>query len=290
MNENNLEYLKKTLDGLGFGSRLNDVLETAIRREMPAFSLGITSERRPLDAKDINAPRTDHLSFAINFNRSKDSDMYFLNTYDVTLQKAGNPIAVSQRFDLARDHRITALQAHKLLSGLSLEKEVFLRGREDDRQPGTQPEKVNMWFKLSLDITDAYGNHPLRTFRPEYGYDLIDALDRYPLKGLATPDKMNAAHTALRNGNYVHTELTIGKKNVPVSIAANPQMKTIDIYDKNMVEIRDEVIFPEKTAARGNAKQQQASTENPTQKAGQGAEALPWEQEPEQQTGYARGR
>lgn len=289
MNEDNLEYLKKTLDGLGFGNRLNDVLETAIRREMPAFSLGITSERRPLDAKDINAPRTDHLSFAINFNRSKDSDTYFLNTYDVTLQKAGNPIAISQRFDLARDHRITALQAHKLLSGLSLKKEVFLRSR-DEQQRGGQPDKVNMWFKLNLDITDAYGNHPLRTFRPEYGYDLIDALDKYPLKGLATPEKMNAAHAALRNGNYVHTELTIGKKNVPVSIAANPQMKTIDIYDKNMVEIRDEVIFPEKAAARDNAKQQQPATENPAQKTGQGAEALPWEQEPEQQTGQKRGR
>lgn len=95
MIENNLEYLKKTLDGLGFGSKLNDVLENAIRREMPAFSLGISSERRPLDAKDLNAARTDHLAFKINFNRSKDSDMYFLNNYEVTLRKANNPIAVS---------------------------------------------------------------------------------------------------------------------------------------------------------------------------------------------------
>lgn len=290
MNENNLEYLKKTLDGLGFGSRLNDVLETAIRRELPAFSLGITSERRPLDARDTAAPRTDHLSFAINFNRSKDSDMYFLNTYDVTLRKADNPVAVSQRFDLARDHRITALQAHKLLSGLSLEKEVFLRGRDDNQQQGAQPEKVNMWFKLNLDITDAYGNHPLRTFRPEYGYDLIEALDKYPIKGLATPDKMNEAHIALRNGNYVHAELTIGKKNVPVSIAANPQMKTIDIYDKNRMEIRDEVIFPEKAAARKNEQQQHAAPESRSQNTGQVAEPLPWEQQPEPQTGQKRGR
>ncbi|MGJ1311701.1 hypothetical protein ACS126_06450 [Sphingobacterium lactis] len=290
MNENNLEYLKKTLDGLGFGTRLNDVLETAIRREMPAFSLGITSERRPLDTKDMNAPRTDHLSFAINFNRSKDSDMYFLNTYDVTLRKADNPIAMSQRFDLARDHRITALQAHKLLSGLSLEKEVFLRGRDDGQQQGTQPDKVNMWFKLNLDITDAYGNHPLRTFRPEYGYDLADALGKYPLKGLDTPEKLQEAQADLRNGNYVHTELTIGKKNIPVSIAANPQMKTIDIYDKNRVEIRDEAIFPERAAARDKEKQLQSAAENPAHHTGRQAEPLPWEQEPEQQADQKRGR
>ncbi|WP_141202031.1 hypothetical protein [Sphingobacterium cellulitidis] len=290
MNENNLEYLKKTLDGLGFGSRLNDVLETAIRRELPTFSLGITSQRRPLEARDAGAPRTDHLSFAINFNRSRDSDMYFLNTYDVTLRSANNPVAISQRFDLARDHRITALQAHKLLSGLSLEKEVFLRGRDDNQQQGAQPEKVNMWFKLNLDITDAYGNHPLRTFRPEYGYDLIDALHKYPIKGLATPEKMNEAHVALRNGNYVQAELTIGKKNIPVSIAANPQMKTIDIYDRNMVEIRDEIIFPEKAATKERERQQQQTPETPSQNTGQVAEALPWEQEAGQEKDQKRGR
>jgi len=37
MNENNVEYLKKTLENLGFGTKLNEVLETAIRREMPTF-------------------------------------------------------------------------------------------------------------------------------------------------------------------------------------------------------------------------------------------------------------
>src|SRR5690606_11063866 len=119
MNENNFEYLKKTLDGLGFGSKLNDVLENAIRREMPSFSLGISSQRKPLEVTDPNAARTDHLSFKINFNRSKDNDVYFLNSYDVTLSKANNPMVLSQNFDLARDHRISALQAHKLMSGLA---------------------------------------------------------------------------------------------------------------------------------------------------------------------------
>lgn len=289
MNENNLEYLRKTLDGLGFGTKLNDVLETAIRREMPKFSLGITSQRRPLDAKDPAAPRTDHLSFSINFNRSRDSDMYFLNSYDVTLRQANSPVPRSQNFDLARDHRITALQAHKLLSGLSLEKEVFLRSRDEAQQQGAPSEKIPIWFRLNLDITDAYGNHPLRTFRPEYGYDLAEALAKYPLKGLDTPEKMQEAQTVLRNGNYFHTELTIGKKNVPVAIAANAQIKTIDIYDRNMVEIRDETIFPERAKAKQEAAKQESAAENSTAQ-GRTAEPLPWQQEPGQETGQKRGR
>jgi hypothetical protein len=216
--------------------------------------------------------------------------MYFLNSYDVTLQQQGNPIPRSQRFDLTRDHRITALQAHKLLSGLSLEKEVFPRAKkEQDQQPDTPSEKIRMWFKLNLDVTDAYGNHPLRTFRPEYGYDLGEALAKYPIKGLDTPEKMQEAQTALRNGNYFHGEMAIGKKNVPVSIAANPQMKTIDIYDKDMAEIRDEVIFPEKEATREKGSRQ-AATQAPAQNAAEQPERVPWQQEPEVETGRKRGR
>ncbi|NGM71662.1 hypothetical protein [Sphingobacterium sp. SGL-16] len=289
MNENNFEYLKKTLDGLGFGSKLNEVLEHAIRREMPSFSLGISSLRRPLDAKDNNAARTDHLAFKLNFNRAKDTDTYFLNSYDVSLRNGNNPAVVSQSFDLARDHRITALQAHKLMSGLALEKEVFLRSKDDNQDAAKQPEKVNMWFKLNLDITDAFGNHPLRTFRPEYGYNLTEALAKYPIKELDTPEKMKQALETLKGGNYLHADILIGKKNVPVSIVANPQMKTIGIYDKNMMEIRDETIFPERVSKQKMVNNQ--SLESSTNKnAVQAQETTPWEQNPEHQPTQKRSR
>jgi len=289
MNENNLEYLKKTLEGLGFSSKLNDVLENAIRREMPSFSLGIGSLRKPLDTTDLNAARTDHLAFTLNFNRSKDGDMYFLNNYDVILKKVNNSIAISQTFDLARDHRITAVQAHKLLSGLAFEKEVFLRNKEENQETAKQPEKTNMWFKLNLDVTDAFGNHPLRTFRPEYGYDIAEAIGKYPIKGLDKADKLQEAITALKNGNYLHAEIMIGKKTVPVSIVANPQMKTIDIYDKNRVELRDETIFAGKVVKEKLNATQEMDSPN-SQKLQKQQETQPWEQDANQQQTQRRSR
>lgn len=289
MNENNLEYLKKTLEGLGFGTKLNDVLERAIRREMPNFSLGIATQHRPLESRDIRAPLTENLSFTLNFNRSKDSDMYFLNNYNVALHQKGNPIAREQTFDLERDYRITALQAYKLLSGLSFEKEVYLRNKaEEGREPGRPQEKTPIWFKLNLDITDAYGNHPLRTFRPEYGYNIREALAKYPLKGQTTPEKIEEAVKTLSNGYYFQEDLQIGKKYIPVSIAANPQMKTLDIYDKDMVEIRDEVIFPEKARVKVAESQQSPAKDRTASQAVQPEQ--PWVQEPEQETGNKRGR
>lgn len=294
MNEKNLDYLKKTLDYLGFGTKLNEVLETAIRRELPHFSLGINNIHKPLEIKNSDAPKTDQIQFELNFNKAKDSDMYFLNDYMVILHKTGE-LARVQTFDLERDHRITALQAYKLLSGLSFEKEIFAKSREKT-EAIEKPEKIPVWFKLSLDITDAYNNHPLRIFRPEYGYQLEDSLAKYPLKGMENEVKTDALK-ALHNGNFFHTELQVGKKLIPVIIAANPQMKTIDIYDKNMREIRDEEIFPEKKTSQTEKAETSVNVENgkgiknqkPAQATSEQAEQ-PWKQDQEVERTQSIGR
>ncbi|OOG19655.1 hypothetical protein BWD42_07010 [Sphingobacterium sp. CZ-UAM] len=287
MNENNLEYLKKNLEYLGFGKKLNDVLENAIRREIPSFSLGIETKMRPTESKNLNAERTETLQFKINFNRSKESDTYFLNNYLVTLTKKNDPIVRQQSFDLARDHRITALQAYKLLSGLSLEKEVYLKSNNEQVSQGNeQAQKTSVWLKLNLDITDAYGNHPLRTFRPEYGYDLVKSLAAYPIKDIESPDRLQEVLATLRSGNYYHTEMKIGNKNVPVSIAANPQIKTLDVYDKNMKELHQGTIFPDQANAKKSQQERAISADSEQSK----EVALPWIAEDIQEKDRKRGR
>lgn len=283
MNEKNLDYLKKVLDNLGFGTRLNEVLETAIRRELPRFTLGLNNTYRPVEAKDKRAPRTDHIRFELNFNKAKESDMYFLNDYLVTLRKQGEPIPRFQTFDLERDHRVTALQAWKLLSGLCFEKDVYQKQTGEDRG-AERPEKTKVWFKLNLDVTDAYGNHPLRTFYPEYQYNLSDSLTKYPLKGLEDPAKKEEVLKNLKYGNLQDAELTIGKKSMPVMLAANPQMKTVDIYDKNMKEIRYEEISPEKAVMQTTKGEPPVRTQKEKGAIRQSASVeveQPWKQEPE---------
>lgn len=146
-----------------------------------------------------------------------------------------------------------------------------------------------MWFKLNLDVTDAFGNHPLRTFRPEYGYDIAEAIGKYPIKGLDKADKLQEAITALKNGNYLHAEIMIGKKTVPVSIVANPQMKTIDIYDKNRVELRDETIFAGKVVKEKLNATQEMDSPN-SQKLQKQQKTQPWEQDANQQQTQRRSR
>jgi len=258
-NEKNLEYLQKLQTSLGFGEKLNAVLESAISRELPKFTLGISNILRPLESKDVNALKTDYIQYGLNFNKQKDGDAYFLNTIDVTLHKTGESVPREQTFDIERDHRITALQAYKLLSGQSLEKDIYVRpqGAEADAK---KSEKIKAWFKLQLDVKDAYGNHPLKVLRPEYGYQFENGITKYPLKGLDKEATKSEGLQAMRNGNYWQTELTMGKKTIPVLVAANPVMKSFDIYDKNMKEVRDEEIWPEKAAARTNDEQAKTTT------------------------------
>lgn len=117
--------------------------------------------------------------------------MYFLNDYKVTLLQKDNPIARSHTFNLERDYRVTALQAFKLLSGQSVEKDVFFRTKNEQNQEGSaKQERTPVWFKLNLEVKDAYGNHPMRTFRPEYGYDLEATLKKYPIKGVKDAEKL----------------------------------------------------------------------------------------------------
>lgn len=272
MNENNLEYLKKSLDYLGFGSKLNDVLESAISRELPAFTLGVNQSYTPSQAKRNPAVASDQMKFMLNFNRSKQSDMYFLNDYEVTLNKAGNAVPIRQVFDLERDNRITALQAYKLLSGNALERDVYIKGEN-----GETPEKKKVWFKLSLDVQDAYGNHPLKKFYPEFKFDLSNAIDKYPFKALDEPGK-DAIIKLLKNGNLAQAEMMVGKKAVQVLITANPQFKGLDVFDKNMAIIRQDEIFPDKGTDKNNAVQTERDTSHHNEvDASQQEDRFPWE-------------
>ncbi|WP_209437574.1 hypothetical protein [Pedobacter petrophilus] len=272
MNEQNLEYLKKSLDYLGFGIKLNDVLESAISREIPAFTLGVNQAYSSAQMKKNPALGTDQVRFMLNFNRSKQSDMYFLNDYEVSLLKAGSALPIKQVFDLERDNRITALQAYKLLSGNSLERDVYIKSESSEAS-----EKKKVWFKLSLDVQDAYGNHPLKKFYPEFKFELSDAIDKYPFKGLTDPGK-DGLMKMLRSGHMAQADMLVGKKTVPVFITANPQYKGLDVYDKNMVPIRQDEIFPkvEKEKSTDTSIQQTVSQKSEIN-ASNTEERFPWE-------------
>ncbi|RYG23030.1 MAG: hypothetical protein EOO01_44620 [Chitinophagaceae bacterium] len=272
MNESNLEYLKKSLDYLGFGTRLNEVLESAIRRELPKFSLGISQHYTPAEFRGMPSGVKDHMRFELNFSKSNESDMFFLNNYQAVLSKYDNSAPLKQVFDLERDHRMTALQSYRLLSGFSLEKEILVKtGNENARETA---EKRPVWLKLNLAVTDAYGNHPLHRFYPEYNFDLEKSLEKYPFY-LAGEDRKEKLLKELKNGGLAELELMVEGKPLGVFVAAEPQYKTLNIYSRDMARIPDASIFAQAMQKTGHV---QGKTE-PVAGADVSTGEKPWKQE-----------
>lgn len=236
MDQNNLEYLQKTLDYLGFGTRLNEVLSSAIYRELESFSLGINQRYIPAEFRSDPTKMIDQAHFQLNFSRSGETGMYFLNTYQLTLKRYNAQEPIQQTFDLEKHHRISALQAYRLTCGLSLEKEILQKREAGD---DAIPQRIPVWLKLDLSVSDDKGNHPLMRFYPGYGYDLRTTVDNFAFLGLEDPEKKEAVIKALRFGNLI--ELSLAKENgsQQVYVAANPKLKTLDLYSMNMQPIKD---------------------------------------------------
>lgn len=241
MDEKNLEYLKKTLNYLGFGTRLNQVLEDAIYKKLSDFSIGLNQRYIPTEFRSDASKGVDQMSYSLLFRKSNTSDAYFLNAVDATLKRYNHSEPIHKRFELDWDHRMSALQCYKLLCGLSLQKDIFLQDLDDVN--GKRSKRVSVWFKLDLEVRDKDGAHPLRLFFPEYNFDLKTSFDRYPFINLNDEEKKEAALKALQFGNLISLEMELQGKITQVYLSANPASRSLDVYDAGMVRIREAAIF-----------------------------------------------
>ncbi|QJD98540.1 hypothetical protein HH214_21525 (plasmid) [Mucilaginibacter robiniae] len=126
LNEQNFDYLKKSLKYLGFGENLNTALEVRLKEGSDKFTLGATAEFKTAVAKDL-------VNYELRFSKSKTTEKYFLNNYQATLEK-GNPNGtmqepVSRIFNLNVGNDITAKEAYNLLSGRSIQKKAEVPDR-----------------------------------------------------------------------------------------------------------------------------------------------------------------
>lgn len=242
MDENNYEYLKKSLDYLGFGTHLNQVLAQAIDRKEISFSIGFNQRYIPAELKSDPNRGVDQMHFELRFNRSKTADTYFLNAMDAKLSRYDNSEPVQKRFELDNKNRISALQAYKLLCGQSFQKDIFVL--DLDQVDANKNRRVSVWHKLDLKVTDKDGQHPMKLFFPEYGFNLEKTFDKYPIADLQDAEKREAAIKALLYGNLISLKMELAGKAVPVYLSADPEFKCLNVYNAEMHPLKNEQIFP----------------------------------------------
>ena len=104
MNTKNLEFLKDSLKYLGFGEKLNADLENQIKQQPLEFKLGLIGE---FDKDSVKK----NIEYTLDFKKSDQSDMYFLNKYQATLKNENPELDKTQTFYITKNSGVTAKEA-----------------------------------------------------------------------------------------------------------------------------------------------------------------------------------
>lgn len=233
MNQKNFEFLKDQLKYTGFGETFDAELRDKMMKGDQDFKIMHTG------IMNNGVPNKDTLTVELNFKRSEQTDMYFFNSYHVNLQKEENKPGLEQTFYINKDSAcITMKEAYNLMEGRSVNKD--LKNREG--------ESYNCWLKMNFKESDSQGNFKLNQYHQNYGYDLEASLAKHSIKELNTPKYKEDLLNSLKKGNLQSATFVVGGTESKMYVEANPQFKTVNVYDENLQRINHRESKEEKKA------------------------------------------
>ncbi|HEX5168677.1 MAG TPA: hypothetical protein VFW11_05855 [Cyclobacteriaceae bacterium] len=210
MNIKNFEYLKEGLKCLGFADKLNADLENRIREQPTEFKLNLVGEF-------ATAQKKEQVNYTLDFTKSDQTDMYFLNRYQATLKNEDPAREKTQTFYITKNSGVTAKEAYNLLSGRSVNKDLINK----------EGQTYNAWLQLDFQEKDKNDNYKLKQYHSGYGYDLDLALSKYPIKEQLDADQKAKVIKSLAKGNL--TQVTFAREGGEdkTFIAASPGTRTL---------------------------------------------------------------
>lgn len=242
MNEQNLKYLQDNIKYHGFGEGLNPMLEEQIKKGNAEFSL---SYKVDVNKREMEA--------TLHFKKSDTTDMYFFNKYDAKVKNEKEE-DMAQTFYLNKGSGVTLKEAYNLLNGRAVHKELTDK----------QDQKYQAWIQLDFSSKDKHGNYERKQYHENYGFDLKEALSFYPVKELMKEEDMKTLLRSLEKGNVQMVTLETPGKEIKVFIEANPQYKSINLYNGKMERLdqdqrQDMMKKPEMKEDKGQSKDQKQS-------------------------------
>jgi hypothetical protein len=221
MNQKNFEFLKDQLKYTGFGETFDAELREKMMKGDQDFKIMHTG------IMNNGVSNKDTLTVELNFKRSEQTDMYFFNSYHVNLQKEENKPGLEQTFYINKDSAsITMKEAYNLMEGRSVNKD--LKNKEG--------ESYNCWLKMNFKESEN-GNFKLNQYHQNYGYDLEASLAKHSIKELNTPQYKDDLLNSLKKGNLQSATFVVGGTESKMFVEANPQFKTVNVYDENLQRI-----------------------------------------------------
>ena len=164
--------------------------------------------------------------------------MYFFNSYTAKLERTDSQ-SREQTFYINKGKGITAKEAFNLLEGRAVFKELTNK----EEQP------YHAWLQLDFKNKDKHGNYIARQYHENYGYDLAKSLSNLPVKELKHEAQRMELSRSLGRGNIQAVTLEKKDRQERIFIEANPQYKTINLYDGRMNRLKKEDLFPDQSKA-----------------------------------------
>ncbi|MDE3183090.1 MAG: hypothetical protein KGM16_06695 [Bacteroidota bacterium] len=199
--EENSRALRQQVQRVGF-PELSAKIDRQIRQGHQQFFV-------PVSYYVNDKERLDHqLSFA-----KDQSGLYQFEGFKTMLYNEGNPDKSMQQFFSVRyGYSVNTNEAYNLLSGRCIQ------------SGGT-------WLQLDFNDKDQHGNFRHKEFHSDYGYDLDKMLQQLPLKELINKGETEKLKEALKNGERASVSFVKDGREQRFYIEANPQFKSVNIYD-----------------------------------------------------------
>ncbi len=227
MNEKNFGYLKDNIKYMGFGEKQNEALEQHLKEGKESFQLTFNAEinKKPFEA-------------VLQFRKSDNSDMYFFNSYHASLERS-NGEKVEQSFYMNKGKGVTAKEAYNLLEGRAVHKELTNK----------EGEPYKAWIQLDFENKDKHDNNKVDQYHENYGYDLKAAVGKYAVAELDGAEKEKTLLQSLQKGNIQSVTIEMDGASHKMFMEANPQYKTVTLYDVQMKRVQKESLSQYRSVA-----------------------------------------
>lgn len=270
INMKNYEYLKNQVKFLGFGENLDNGIKENIKAGEEAFTI-------PHQTKFGQ----DEVSSTLHFSKSKESDLYFFNGFDLALKQPGKEDLLTQSYYVGKENNYTLKERYNMLDSRAVFKELNKLeevGEGDKKKLIATEQTYKSWKDLDFKQTDKYGNFLPKTMF----WDHVKALEKYPIKELETPYDKTRLIASLEKGNLAKVTLVKDGEEIKGTMAANPRQDRFDFYDS--INQRLEVKQIEKQQAQ---KQEQGNDLAVQMQGEAGVVLLPGVQSDQQKEGQA---
>jgi len=213
--EENSRSLQEQLQRAGFAGLIFR-LDEQIRQQQSQFSLPISYY--------IN--EKERMDYQLTFTRER-TGQYQFNGFQAKLHNETLPDISKQQYFKLKDG-MDANRAYQLLEGRAIQKE-------------------DLWLQLDFNDKDAQGNYKVKEFHSSFGYDLEKVLQSLPIKELQDRTISDQLLSKLQQGSREAVSFLRDGREQRYFIEANPQFKSVNIYDEHSRKITLSVALGSKT-------------------------------------------